>query len=162
MLSMQSSLPAWLPQELSDLCGLSPWDLAYIWVPLATASWLSSFPAWSSQEPMIWVDPSLMVPFELLLGTAHAAQPPRLTISRTILSGLDPDSPPCLACKIPFEFPMRFICRTVSAKIWILCIVNLCLINDCIFCFIHDFLITVWLLSLLVSYPEMYSRYFDP
>jgi hypothetical protein len=161
------SLPAWLPQEPSDLSRLEPgsssWDLAY---------------------------------FECLLATAYADQPHRLAITRTIwsewtrtwwpplsclwpplmcscflasisrepfdLSGFSRDNPFSFHANSPLSSP-EIHCRTINAYCMFCTLFILCLLNDSIFCKI------VSLLSLLAEHIitvflilEMYSRYFEP
>ncbi len=65
---------------------------------------------------LTWANYSLVVPLELPLASAHTGQPTRwLSWEPSDLSGLNPDSPPWLSCKFALEFPLRFICRTVTA-----------------------------------------------
>ncbi len=76
---IRSSLPAWLPWEPSDLSGLEPgsaaWDLAYIWVSLATASQQSSLPTWSSWEPSDLSGLKPDGPLWVAFGHSSLAQP---------------------------------------------------------------------------------------
>jgi hypothetical protein len=133
-----------------------------------------------------------MAPVELLLAIAHAAQPHRLTILRTISSEwrLDYDSLPWISCKFPLEFPLRFICRMVSdyctlsinSILFTFCsfddlifwdIISSILLSSALFNFIFSHLIAVRLLfhycqlffnywSIIVLILEMYYRYFSP
>ncbi len=103
---MWSSLPAWLPQEPSDLSGLEPgsppWYLAYFWVAFGHHSRSPASPPDHQDNHLIWVDSSLMAPLKFPLATAHSVQPSQLISD---LNGLDPDSPPWLKCKFPLKSP---------------------------------------------------------
>ncbi len=68
------------------------------------------------------------------------------------LSGVNSDSPPCLAWKNPLEFLLRFICRTVSAyKSMVHC--SIFLFNYWLLFFLIHYFWLFRLLSLLFSDP---------
>jgi hypothetical protein len=94
--------PGLTTTEPSDLSGLEPgsaaWDLAYIWVSLATASRQSSLPTWSSWESSDLSGLKPDGPLWVTFGHSSLAQPfVCLSWEPSDLSGLDSDSPPRLA-----------------------------------------------------------------
>jgi hypothetical protein len=111
-------------------CLTTMWTIwpEWTWVSLATASQWSSLLPDHHENRLIWAD-------HCSCGSASIW----LSWEPSDLSGLNPDSPPWLARKSPFEFPLRVICMTVSAN------VDFLLIIDWTFCLVIIF----QLLSLL-------------
>ncbi len=111
-----SSLPAWLAWEPSDLSGLEPGSPPLSFrLPLSVFGPLlmqSSLPRLTTWEPSDWADSAPEVLLGLPLTTAHAVQPPSLTIMRTMWSEwVNPDNLPgfhSISPEIPLELSFNY------------------------------------------------------
>jgi hypothetical protein len=116
---MQSSLPAWLSWEPSDLNGVEsgspPWDLAYfecLWSPPHSGP----APILTMTTSIWWVDwLPLLMQLKLPIWLFWEPFDP---------SGLNLDSPLWLTCKIPLGFPAEIQLQDGLRIIWILCTVD--------------------------------------